>query len=110
MIGFLNRTMYLNREFDSEKARVFKEKFPKVCEAIYTNIDKPFRPKGVINTAMLDSIFIALLEVDEIDVGKLVENYSKLIRDEAFLANTFGPTADNSVLKNRIQLAIRYLN
>lgn len=110
MIGFLNRTMYSNRDFDSEKARTFKEKFPKVCEAIYTNIDKPFRPKGVINTAMLDSIFTALLQVDEIDVGKLVENYSKLIKDEAFLANTFGPTADNSVLKNRIQLAINYLN
>ena len=110
MIGFLNKTMYTNRDFDSHKALSFKEKFSRVCEVIDMYIEKPFRPKGVINTAMLDSVFIALLQLDEIDTGKLQENYNKLIIDKDFLANTFGPTADNSVLKNRIQLAISHLN
>ena len=109
MIGFLNKTMYSNRDFDSDKAKTFKEKFPKVCEAIYQNIEKPFRPKGVINTAMLDSVFTALLQMDVIDVDNLMENYNRLIKDDSFLANTIGPTADNLVLKNRIHLAIHYL-
>ena len=110
MIGFLNNTMYLNREFNSDKAQIFKEKFPKVCEIIHQNIDKPFRPKGVINTAILDAVFTALLQADVINVDGLAENYNRLINDKVFLSNTFGPTADNLVLKNRIDLAIQYLN
>lgn len=109
MISFLNHTMSENKDFSSEKAKSFVKKFNQVAEIIDKNIEKPFRPKGVINTAMLDAIFIALLESDHLSVDKLKENYPKLIEDPEFIANTFGPTADNSVLKNRIRIAINYL-
>lgn len=110
MISFLNNTMCENKNFSSSKAELFSKKFPQVCKILDENIEKPFRPKGVINTAMLDAIFIALLEKDQIDIKKLKDNYPKLIEDPTFIANTFGPTADNSVLKNRIKIAISYLH
>ncbi|TCB47045.1 DUF262 domain-containing protein [Acinetobacter sp. ANC 4779] len=109
MLSFLNDTMYKNREFNSEDIEIFKENFHKITKIIDENIEKPFRPKGVINTAMLDAVFIALLENNEINVSELNDKYQKLITNAEFIANTFGPTADTAVLKNRITIAKTFL-
>ncbi|MBP9787190.1 MAG: DUF262 domain-containing protein [Acinetobacter sp.] len=105
MIKFLNLTMKNNRNFDSSKAILFKERFPKVCNIIVNNIPNPFRPKGVINTAILEAVFIALLEQNNIDEHRLSIKYEDLLKTEAFVNNTVGPTADNAVLKARIEAA-----
>lgn len=94
-----------NRNFDSSKAILFKERFPKVCNIIVNNIPNPFRPKGVINTAILEAVFIALLEQNNIDEHRLSIKYEDLLKTEAFVNNTVGPTADNAVLKARIEAA-----
>ena len=109
MVSFLNKTMYENRKFDNKNVEKFKEKFKEVVKIIDENIEKPFRPKGVINTAMLDAIFIALLEKLRIDIAELKKSYTNLINNPEFLANTVGPTADTAVLKSRIEIAKRFL-
>lgn len=110
MIKFLNLTMKNNRDFDTYKARLFKERFPKVCSVISRNILNPFRPKGVINTAILDAVFIALLEQDLINESNLLSKYEDLLKTDEFMENTFGPTADNAVLKARIEIAKKFLS
>lgn len=109
MISFLNKTMYENRKFNTEKVILFKQKFIEISKMIDENITKPFRPKGVINTAMLDAIFIALLEKDNINIDDFKIRYAQLINDPDFISNTFGPTADTAVLKTRISIAKQIL-
>lgn len=110
MISFLNKTMNENKGFDNDKTNLFKSRFAYVSKVINENIEKPFRPKGVINTAMLDAVFVALLEQDNIDISQLNSKYQELIQDQDFISNTFGPTADSIVLKRRIEVAKQYLN
>ncbi|ELW85322.1 MULTISPECIES: DUF262 domain-containing protein [Acinetobacter] len=109
MIKFLNLTMKNNRSFDSPKAKLFVDRFPKVCRVIVNNIINPFRPKGVINTAILEAVFVALLEQDNIDDSYLLTKYENLLKIEEFMNNTVGPTADNAVLKARIEAAKKIL-
>ena len=108
MISFLNKTMYQNRDFDCEKSLKFKEKFVEVVELVSKNIEKPFRPKGLINTAMLDAVFVALLEKNNIDPKLISEQYKRLIIDPNFISSSIGPTADTAMLKQRIQIAKKY--
>ena len=58
---------------------------------------------------MLDAVFVALLEQDNIDISQLSSKYQALVEDADFISNTFGPTADSIVLKNRILAAKKYL-
>lgn len=108
MISFLNKTMFQNRDFDCEKSIKFKNRFIEVADLIFKNIEKPFRPKGLINTAMLDAVFVALLEKEDIDEKLLSDQYNRLIIDPQFISSSIGPTADTSMLKQRIQIAKRY--
>lgn len=103
MLKFLNNTMANNSNFDSDKAKVFSEKFPMVLDFISKTIKKPFRPKGSLNTAILESVVIALMEVDSLDqLGDIDDLYQQLIADEEYQKYIFGPTADASLLKGRI--------
>lgn len=105
MLHFLNRTMADNRDFESEKVDRFCERFPDVTQLVNENLKKPFRPKRVVNTAMLEAVMVTLLEHPTIEVDQLVENYDRLIEDEVFQDLITGPTADTAILRRRIARA-----
>ncbi len=109
MLRFLNKNMSENRAFDSDKARKFELKFPQVTAIINSTLSKPFRPKGVISTGVLEATIIALLEGPEISSKELAERYSKLIQDTEFEKYIGGATTDTSILINRIKEAKRIL-
>lgn len=110
MLRYLNNVMKDNREFNSEKAERFKDRFPEVTELINNNLDRPFRPKRVINSAVLEAVMIALLENDEIDGKRLSKNYEKLMNDGKFNELITGGTTDTGVLRGRIKIAQQILN
>jgi hypothetical protein len=106
MLRYLNTTMSDGRAFDSPKAAEFQAKFPEVVADVVQAIKNPFRPKGVINSAVLESVMIALMEDDgAIPVTDLQRRYDVLFMDQSFLETITGPTTDTSMLRTRIARA-----
>tara|TARA_B110000008_G_scaffold247427_1_gene258865 strand:- start:52 stop:1161 length:1110 start_codon:yes stop_codon:yes gene_type:complete len=109
MLKHLNTFMDNNRKFNSPKAQLFTDRFEKSTALINCAIKKPFRPKKVLNSAVLEAVIIAVMEDENIDCMMLKENYPKLLLDEGFMANISGSTTDTALLHNRIQIAKRVL-
>ncbi|HCM8113325.1 TPA: DUF262 domain-containing protein [Klebsiella quasipneumoniae] len=109
MVRFLNQSMSENRDFSSSKAKRFIQRFPVVMNAIAENISSPFRPRSVVNMAVMDSIVVALLEYEEFDFSNLKETYESILADEDFQRTTLMSTADSVVLKERFHIAKRYV-
>lgn len=106
MLKFLNINMNKNREFSSAYAEEFKKRFPKVISLVLENIEKPFRPKKVINISSLEAVFIALLECeDNISENQMKDFYRELMQDRNFLELIVGSTTDTLILKDRIRIA-----
>lgn len=110
MIGFLNKAMYDEREFKSIKAKNFLKNFTTVIEFVASEIEKPFRPRNVVNLAVLDSILVILLENPHYMNEKFVDNYSSLLQDKVYIDSTSISTADVSILIQRFEKAKEYLS
>ena len=105
MLRYLNLQMNLNREFDSERAARFSSEFVRAVKLIDENLVRPFRPKGVINSAVLEAVMICILENGQITGSDLKSRYAKLLELEDFTKNVTGGTTDTSVLISRITTA-----
>jgi uncharacterized protein with ParB-like and HNH nuclease domain len=105
MLRYLNTQMDANREFSSERAQRFKVRFPIVLDIVNAALDKPFRPRGVINSAVLEAVMVTLLENDDITEEKLKIQYKKLLEDVSFMSHTKGGTTDTQVLRSRLEAA-----
>lgn len=102
MLRWLNRIMDEERKFDSLRATRFKARFPDVVKLVNEAIDRPFRPKRVINAAVLEAVMVTLLEHPEIEPDDLTDRYEELLEDEDFLSAIRGSTTDTLVLKERL--------
>ena len=105
MLRHLNRIMDKEREFKSDRAERFCVEFPRVVKLINKSIVRPFRPRGVINAAVLESVFVTLLENGKITSGNLQERYPKLLAKKSFIDVMTGATTDTLVLKRRLSIA-----
>lgn len=105
MLRYLNNVMSHNREFSSDKASRFKNRFPEVTKLVNDALDKPFRPRRVINSAVLEAVMVTLLEHPEISDEKLKKNYKRLMNNSSFIDIITGATTDTSVLRGRIAIA-----
>jgi Protein of unknown function DUF262 len=106
MLRYLNKRMDIDREFTSDRAIRFLKRFPKVVSIVNDTLDRPFRPKGVINSAVLEAVMVTLLEQDEpIKSDDLLRRYNALIKDRTFQGFVTGGTTDTLVLRQRLQLA-----
>jgi hypothetical protein len=102
MLGWLNRIMSEERSFDSLRAKRFRKRFPEVVTLVNESIDKPFRPKRVINAAVLEGVMITLLEHPELGPDVLTDRYDELLDNDDFLATIRGATTDTLMLKDRL--------
>ena len=110
MLRWLNKYMSINRDFDNSKAERFKTEFSRATKIINENIERPFRPKNVINSAVLEAVTIAIMEDSSISSDTLSENYEKLLQNNDFIEHISGPTTDTAVLKRRIEVAKENFN
>lgn len=104
MITFLNRSMSKNRAFDSQDATDFSIRFPLVAAQVRRAIRKPFRPRAIINAAVLEAFMVALLEGDDISDDRLLAIYDKVIADPDFLELVTSNTTNQLTLVQRITL------
>lgn len=109
MLRHLNQFMRGNKDFSSDNARLFKQRFPEAVSLINQSIDKPFRPRRVLNSAILEAVFIAVLEDTQIKSDELSSRYPRLFDDKDFNENTTGATTDTAVLQSRISAAKKIL-
>ncbi|MBS0563303.1 MAG: DUF262 domain-containing protein [Proteobacteria bacterium] len=106
----LNKFMKANRAFDTERAAEFAERFPLVVQRVIEGLGgKPFRPKRVVNAAILEAVMVALLENRNIGTEDLRAKYPKLLNEDDFKKSTTGATTDTKVLQDRIKIAASIL-
>jgi len=110
MLHYLNKIMDRERAFESERAARFATRFPQVVQIINDALKRPFRPRGVINSAVLEAVMITLLENEAIKSSDLAKCYDKLLQSRAFLNVITGGTTDTLVLKHRLSLAREVLS
>ncbi len=105
MLQYLNFRMVEDRDFQSERASEFKDRFGLAVKMVADNLVRPFRPRGVLNSAMLESIMIAIMEDNDISDERLKARYQVLSIDAQFVDSLRGATTDTLVLKGRIKRA-----
>lgn len=106
MLRWLNKQMDQDRDFRSDRAARFATRFPQVVSIVNEAFDKPFRPRGVINSAVLEAVMVSLLEqAAPITPTNLQTRYLDLLSDNAFMDRITGGTTDTTVLKQRLQIA-----
>ena len=105
MIVHLNHAMDQNRTFDSDRADRFKERFPKVVKIIDQALEKPFRPRNVINAAVLEAVMVTLLENANVAAEHLASRYEDLLANQDFQGYIRDRTTDTQVLRTRLKLA-----
>lgn len=106
MLRYLNKQMDQERSFSSERAARFVRRFPKVVAVVNEGLVRPFRPRGVINSAVLEAVMVTLLEqTKQISPEELKSRYDKLLADKNFLERITGGTTDTLVLRQRLQIA-----
>ncbi len=105
MLRYLNRAMDSDRKFDSDRAIRFVARFPKVVNIINDTLTRPFRPRGVINSAVLEAVMITLLENECVDLNNFRIRYDQLVANRLFLDTITGGTTDTLMLKNRLTIA-----
>jgi hypothetical protein len=109
MLQYLNSQMNANRKFDSPQAADFQKRFPASVSLVNNALEKPFRPRRVLNAAVLEAVIIAVMEDPSITAEDLRINYPVLIDDKDFLSKITGGTTDTTVLQSRISIAKRVL-
>ena len=105
MIHYLNDAMSRNRQFDSERAIRFRKRFPEVIATVDEALDKPFRPRKVINAAVLEAVIVTLLENPAINAEDVARRYKKLLEDPDFQTHIRDSTTDTQVLRARLSIA-----
>jgi hypothetical protein len=110
MKEFLNRSMRLNRQFNSSKARRFRTVFSKTCAAIAKSLGaKPFSVRGPLNSAVLDATMCAVMENNGEVPANFRDRFRRLNADVSFQERTRGSTTDTMTVRIRIRDAKRYL-
>ena len=110
MLRFLNQSMKDNRPFNSERAERFVEEFERASELVASNLEKPFRPKGLLNSSVLEAVMVTLMENPHITAELLKANYPSLLDDDMFLTTISGRTTDTAVVKSRVARATELLS
>ena len=109
MLRYLNKIMAEERSFDSNRAKRFFKRFPIVVKMVNDTLNRPFRPRTVINSAVLEAVMITLLENQDVVVSEIEARYSKLLKNNRFLELITGGTTDTLVLKERLRIARKTL-
>lgn len=105
MLRYLNLKMNENRDFKSDRAIKFSAEFLRAVKLVNDNLDRPFRPRGVINSAVLEAVMICIIENDKITGQELAERYTKLVETPDFMKTVTGGTTDTLQLTTRISIA-----
>ncbi len=104
MLKYLNDQMEINRAFDSVRSTEFVKAFQRAAHSVNEVLDRPFRPRGVINAAMLEAVMIALMEHPNLSEAQISKAYDSLNSPD-FARYLHGATTDTNTVRDRIKFA-----
>ncbi|MGF0539266.1 DUF262 domain-containing protein [Agrobacterium sp. ES01] len=108
MKDFLSSEMSKNRGFDTDRAKEFSAAFTRAAEAVTSVLDKPFRPRGLLNAATLEAVMVSLMEQGaEAEFTK--DAYDALMKDEGFQGTITSNTSDTDSVTSRKSIAEKVL-
>ncbi len=110
MKDFLNKYMSKNRNLECQSEEELKNLFEKTTRFVNQNLGrKAFRPFGVLNASVLDSVMTSIakrIEEHHVSDPSLVKNkLNDLLSDHDFLEAVKAGTSDESKVQTRMQLA-----
>nr|WP_283163897.1 DUF262 domain-containing protein [Roseibaca domitiana] len=108
MKDFLSRSMAKNRHYNSEKNREFSSAFVRAVELINRTLEKPFRPRGLLNAATLEAVMVSLMEQDR-SVEFSTDRYDALLLDPNFRVAITSNTSSLDSVQSRKDAADRIL-
>lgn len=111
--SFLNDYMSKNKNLKLQSNDILKSIFVKTVDFISKTLGKTaFRPKGIINASIFDSIMVGIAkrlnEGPIKDDKSFLETYNSLLEDTEYLAATSKGTSDEPVVEIRFSKAIKY--
>ena len=74
----------------------------------FRGLIQPFHLKGRLNYSALDATLVAVMRIG--NVHDLAEKYQALINDENFINDVSFNTSDETVVKSRLNTAIKALS
>lgn len=104
MKDFISREMAGNKNFDSSRAKRFSAAFPAATRAVVETIEKPFRPRGLLNAATLEAVMLTLLEANA-DAQFSKQAYDNLLRRKDFLYLITSNTTNTESVNSRKEIA-----
>lgn len=109
MKDFLSREMANNRAFDSARAERFCEAFERSVEQVVGMIEKPFRPRGLLNAATLEAVMLTIME-EGANREFRADAYAALLERTDFLELITSNTTniDSVISRKRIALETLY--
>lgn len=106
MKDFLSTFMKKNRNIPEKLIELEQERFKKICDLILSKLgEKPFNPRGALNTAVFDSVFVAFAKHLESCPDDIQKRYEALKEDDEFNKYTQSSTTDTEVVKGRLEKA-----
>ncbi|WP_299303455.1 DUF262 domain-containing protein [uncultured Litoreibacter sp.] len=109
LIKYLNQFMAENRELEYFDFAGFESDFARACKTVVSEIEKPFRPRGIINSAVLEAVMVTLLETRNYPVKSLQKRYNQLLDDEEFVETYSQRTTDTNVVHKRLTISRKIL-
>ncbi len=76
----------------------------RATKTVLDTIQKPFRPRGLLNAATLEAIMVAIME-QEADVEFSKTSYEALLKDDRFLEAITSNTSSIDNVKSRKEIA-----
>lgn len=108
MKDFLSKEMSKNRLFNSDRSKEFSNVFLSAAKAVVEALEKPFRPRGLLNAATLEAVMVSLMEQDPgIVLSK--DRYDTLLKDPEFRAMITSNTSNIDSVKSRKAIADKTL-
>ncbi|MCX5802136.1 MAG: hypothetical protein NTU69_01155 [Proteobacteria bacterium] len=106
MKDFLSTFMKRNRNPSDKLIEQEQERFKKTCNLIVVSLgEKPFNPRGALNAAVFDSVFVAFAKHLGSCPSDIRERYEALKADDDFNKYTRSSTTDIEVVKGRLEKA-----
>jgi hypothetical protein len=115
MNEFLNKFNLKKRNVDQKTREKYAMAFTQSVSFLKNAIGKKvFRPEGVFNVSVFESILVGVSELfdkgDSIDVDHFKKNFDSLLKDEEYRNAISRATSDESVFKIRQKLTLDHLN
>lgn len=110
MKEFLNTQMGLYKRAKSPVLAKFAKEFEIAAEFVSKELPaKPFHVRGPINLAAMDSVLSTIIKYKNKLNSNLGNSYKNLISDQEYRDSIFYNTSDQMVVKNRLEIAKKYL-